>query len=274
MNQKIEKLREQNEKDKVRLEQLLHEQQRLKNRIAFLEKGERQKRAHRLIRATNQKLREVARRITELLQGLAEIKEHLNASQSPVLADLLTQRLEQRNAGAWSNKAKIGNLKEFSELVLILQERGIVTLADFDAYMQDFQQKSAAMTAELNARSARMKELSELIRIAGEFKRLTPIYKEWNSIRFKKARDKYKAKHEREINLFLLAKRKLDAAAPDHKLTVKAWQKELDTLTTAYAEESEQLKPIREELKELYRIKSKLDPIIRPAKKPETEKER
>ena len=49
MNQKTEKLRAQNEKDKVRLEQLLHEQQRLKNRIAFLEKGEWQKRAHRLI---------------------------------------------------------------------------------------------------------------------------------------------------------------------------------------------------------------------------------
>ncbi len=49
MNQKIEKLREQNEKDKAQLEQLLHKQQRLKNRIAYLEKGERQKRAHRLI---------------------------------------------------------------------------------------------------------------------------------------------------------------------------------------------------------------------------------
>ena len=49
MNQKIEKLRKQNEKDKARLEQLVHEQQRLKNRISYLEKGERQKRAHRLI---------------------------------------------------------------------------------------------------------------------------------------------------------------------------------------------------------------------------------
>lgn len=49
MNQKIEKLREQNGKDKARLEQLRHEQQRLKNRISYLEKGERQKRAHRLI---------------------------------------------------------------------------------------------------------------------------------------------------------------------------------------------------------------------------------
>ncbi|MBQ5977068.1 MAG: hypothetical protein IJL51_02935 [Oscillospiraceae bacterium] len=274
MNQKTEKLRAQNEKDKAQLEQLLHEQQRLKNRISYLEKGERQKRAHRLIRATNQKLREVARRIRELLQGLAEIKDQLNVPQPPVLADLLTQRLEQRNAGAWSNKAKIGNLKEFSELVLILQERGIVTLADFDAYLQDFQQKSAAMTSALNARSAHMKELGELIRFAGDFKRLMPIYEEWNSIRFKKAREKFRAEHDREINLFLLAKRKLDAAAPDHRLPVKAWQTELNKLTAAYAAESEQLKPIRDELKELYRIKSKLDPIIRPAETPETEKER
>ena len=229
---------------------------------------------NRLIRATNQKLREIARRIKELLQGIAEIKEQLNAPHSPVLADLLTQRLEQRNAGAWSNRAKIGNLKEFSELVLILQERGIVTLADLDAYMKDFQQKSVAMTASLNTKSARMKELGELIRFAGEFQRLTPIYEEWNSIPFKKNRDKYKAKHEREINLFLLAKRKLDAAAPDHKLPIKAWQKELDKLTAAYAEESEQLKPIREELKELYRIKSKLEPFVRDEWKKEAEAEK
>lgn len=49
MNQKIEELRAQNEKDMARLEQLKHEQQRLLNRIGYLEKGERQKRAHRLI---------------------------------------------------------------------------------------------------------------------------------------------------------------------------------------------------------------------------------
>ena len=49
MNQKIEILRAKNEKDMARLEQLKHEQQRLLNRIGYLEKGERQKRAHRLI---------------------------------------------------------------------------------------------------------------------------------------------------------------------------------------------------------------------------------
>ena len=140
--------------------------------------------------------------------------------------------------------------------------------------MKSYQEKSASMTAALNTKADRMKELSELIRFAGEFKRLAPVYEEWNSIRFKKAREKFKAEHEREINLFLLAKRKLDAAAPDHKIPVKAWQKELEKLTAEYEIESAQLKLIRDELKELYRIKSKLDLIIRQTKKQEPEKER
>ena len=226
---------------------------------------------NRLIRATNQKLREIARRIKEIMTGLAEIREKLTEPESPVLATLLQQFMEQRNAGAWSQKARIGNLKEFSHLILLLEQRGIVTLADFESYMAGYQEKSTTMTAALNAKSARMKELAELIRFAGEFKRLAPIYEEWNGIRFKKAREKFKAEHEREINLFLLAKRKLDAAVPDHKHPVKTWQKELDKLTAEYKAESESLKPIREELKELYRIKSKLDPFIRPAKKQEAE---
>lgn len=218
---------------------------------------------NRLIRATNQRLKEIARRIKELLQGIAEIKAQMEVPQSPVLAGLLKQRMEQRNAGAWSDKAKVGNLKEFAHLILLLQERGIVTLDDFETYMSKYQEKSNTMTAVLKAKSERMKELSELIRFAGEFKRLAPIYEEWNNIKFKKAREKYRAEHEREISLFLLAKRKLDAAAPDHKIPVNTWQKELDSLTETYAAESERLKPVRAELKELYKIKSKIEPFLR-----------
>ena len=229
---------------------------------------------NRLIRATNQKLREIARRIKEIMTGLAEIKEKLSEPESPALATLLQQYLEQRNAGAWSQKARLGNLKEFSHLILLLEQRGIVTLADFENYMKGYQEKSTAMTAALNAKSDRMKELNELIRFAEEFKRLKPVYEEWNSIKFKKAREKFRAEHEREINLFLLAKRKLDAAAQDHKLTLKAWQKELDKLTAAYAAESDQLKPIRDELKELYSIKSKLGPFLREAEQDKNNKTR
>jgi hypothetical protein len=49
LRKELEKLWEQNERDKQRIKQLRHQQQRLRNRITYLEKGDRQKRAHRLI---------------------------------------------------------------------------------------------------------------------------------------------------------------------------------------------------------------------------------
>ena len=49
LNKELEKLREQQARDIQELEYLQHGLQRLQNRLAYLEKGERQKRAHRLI---------------------------------------------------------------------------------------------------------------------------------------------------------------------------------------------------------------------------------
>jgi hypothetical protein len=49
LNKELEKLRAEQERDLKILEQLEHQQQRLQNRLEYLERGERQKRAHRLI---------------------------------------------------------------------------------------------------------------------------------------------------------------------------------------------------------------------------------
>ena len=49
LNKELEKLRAQQAKDIQELEHLQHGLQRLQNRLAYLEKGERQKRAHRLV---------------------------------------------------------------------------------------------------------------------------------------------------------------------------------------------------------------------------------
>ena len=46
-------------------------------------------------------------------------------------------------------------------------------------------------------------------------------------------------------------------------MTEEEWKKELAELSKSYARESSDLKPIRDELKELYKLKSKLDTILR-----------
>ena len=49
LNKELEKLRADKAKAERELEHLQHDLQRLQNRVGYLEKGERQKRAHRLI---------------------------------------------------------------------------------------------------------------------------------------------------------------------------------------------------------------------------------
>ena len=49
LNKELEKLRADKAKAEKELEHLQHDMQRLQNRVEYLEKGERQKRAHRLI---------------------------------------------------------------------------------------------------------------------------------------------------------------------------------------------------------------------------------
>ena len=155
-----------------------------------------------------------------------------------------------------------------------LKERKLYRLADLEKYMDGIKGKSNSMNAELKAKSSRMKELQNLIRYADDFKRLRPLYEELNAIKFRKKRDAFYAKHESELRLFYLAKRKLDAVSPDHKFPVSAWKKELKELDASYKKEAEKLKPIREELKVLYRIRAITENYVRKDVQQKEEKER
>ena len=48
--------------------------------------------------------------------------------QTPSLADLLIAYYNQQKAGAWSNRARTGNLKQFAEAVNYLTENKLLTL--------------------------------------------------------------------------------------------------------------------------------------------------
>ena len=227
-----------------------------------------------LIRATNQKLCEIAKRIKEIQACIEEIRAELRKPKPPTLLEILNQYYEQRNAGAWSSKAKMNNLKELAHFICVIHEHKLFTLEDFENYMGGIQSKSNAMTASLKEKSARMKELEDLIRFADDFKRLSPVYEELNAIKFKKKREAFAQEHDSELCLFHLAKRKLDKAAPDHKIPLPEWKKELAELSKSYARESAELKPIRDELKELYKLKSKLNAVLREQDQNTKEKER
>lgn len=93
---------------------------------------------NRRIGVTNNLIRNLKKKISSLLDWLKETNEELNKPQVPNLAQLLGEYYDIRNAGAWSQKAKVSNLKEFNETVNYLMQNKLYTAEDLRERMSDF----------------------------------------------------------------------------------------------------------------------------------------
>ena len=115
----------------------------------------------------------------------------MSKPQDSDLADLLSAYYTTRNARAWSNKAKVGNLKYFAEAINYLTEKGIATLEDLEAHLADHSTRTETVNASMKAMSNRKRELEELLHYADFYGETKPIYDEWRGIKWKGKREKF-----------------------------------------------------------------------------------
>lgn len=213
-------------------------------------KGER----NRWIKSANKMLRALRERIKTLVDWLSDARVKLDKPHSPSLGKLLADYYDARNAGAWSEKAKAGNLKRLTSAVAYLNEHGLHTLDDLEARLDSLHSSLDEVKATMDANKKRSKELRGWLSYAEQFKRFKPLYDELNAIKWKSERKQFKAEHESELRQFYLARRKL----PDGIHTAD-WQRELETLAreneAAYAE----YKTLRVELTKLLDVKFCVD---------------
>lgn len=181
------------------------------------------------------------KRLAGLCDWIATLKEELSRPQAPNLAELLNSYYDQRNAEAWSQKARLSNLKSHAEAVTFLQEKGIATLEDLKDAITSANEKSTALKESMQTKSKRIKELDELLRLVGYYRDYKPVYDKLNQSKSKKSREKYAAQHDEELRLFYMARRKLKPyLAEAGKLPVTKWQGEQTRLQQEYgAEEAE-----------------------------------
>lgn len=213
-------------------------------------KGER----NRWIRSATVMLRTLGERIKTLAGWLRDAHMKLDKPYSPSLAKLLADYFDARNAGAWSNKAKVGNLKRLTSAIAYLEENGLHTLADLEARFDLLHSSLDEAKTTLDANKKRSKELRDCLRYAKQYERFKPLHDQLNAIKRKSKREQFKAEHENELRQFYLARRKL----PDGIHTAD-WQRELETLAreneAAYAE----YKTLRVELTKLLDVKFCVD---------------
>ncbi len=215
---------------------------------------------NRWIRATNALLKKIRAEIDQLTGWLKENSGNRNA---PGLAELLGEYYSIRNAGAYSAKAKVGNLKRYAGDFNFLQARGINNVDQLRDHVSRISDKYSALNASLKKKEARMKELKDLLRLSGDYARLKPTV---DGIPpkggFGKKREKYKAEHDSEIRQYYAVRRKLESALSEKKLNPTEWQAELDRLSREYAAGQGEARALCDELKKLRDIRYKADTAL------------
>jgi len=216
------------------------------------EKGE----FNRWIKATNAFIRNLRKNLSALLEAIKEIKAELDKPQSEPVIIPLQRYFDMRNAKAYSQKAKVSNLKELNEMANFLKANEIYTIEDLESRVSTLRDTVDDLKATMDAETARMKEIRKVPEYLSILRDLKPIVDGLQKIKFDKAKAKYKVEHEKELKQYYAVRRKLLEVCPDGKYDQKLLDKEYAALEQAHAETYAKFKAIREEYQQIHHIQS------------------
>ena len=214
---------------------------------------------NRWIKATNSVIRDIKKKIAALLDWLKEIKGELSKPKAPDLITLLQLYFDQRNAGAYSQRAKVSNLKEYSELTQYLFDHDIHDLETLEACVNDLRATTDSLKKKLDTQTADMKALRKIPEYFETYKQLKPIFDGLQKIKFAKAREKYKAEHAADLKRFYEARRIISQKFPDGKYKQAVLDEEYTQLEQEHDATYAEFKAIRADSQMLWKIKSHID---------------
>ena len=216
------------------------------------EKGE----FNRWIRATNAFIRNLRKNLSALLESIKEIKAELDKPQSDTVIIPLQRYFDMRNAKAYSQKAKVSNLKELNAMVNYLKASEIYTIEDLESRVSMLRDTVDELKVTMDKETTRMKEIRKVPEYLSVLRDLKPIVDGLQKIKFDKAKAKYKVEHEKELKQYYAVRRKLLEICPDGKYDPSLLDKEYTELEQAHTETYAKFKAIREEYQQIHHIQS------------------
>ncbi len=216
------------------------------------EKGE----FNRWIKATNAFIRNLRNSIAALLETIKEIKAEMDNPQSKPVIVPLQNYFTMRNAKAYSQKAKVSNLKELNTMTNYLKANELYTIENLEKRVSELRDSVDGLKATLDKETARMKEIRKIPEHSAAFKQLKPVHDELQKIKFAKAKEKYKAEHAAELRQFYAAKRKIKEFFPNGIYDSRVLDKEYVELEAAHKDNYAKFTAIREEYRRIWDIQS------------------
>ncbi|MBR3743418.1 MAG: MobA/MobL family protein [Clostridia bacterium] len=195
--------------------------QKMEQRGVRTQKGD----LNRWIKATNRLIASIKKKLKSLVEWIAALKEELVIAKEPDLADLLIRYHDMCNAGARSQKAKAGNLKKLAAAYSFLKTNQIFTVEELERQTHELSAAVDDLVAQSKANTARIKQLDNMITFAEHIRRIQPIIDEMNAIHWKGRREKFRAAHQQEIDLYYTSQRILKEKHGVKKINIPGWKK-------------------------------------------------
>ena len=175
-----------------------------------------------------------------------------------LLIDIQNNLKAQQSAG-FAHWAKLNNLKQAARTMNFLTEHGITSYAELESRLAAVTGRRDTAHASLKETEARIVELSIVMKHAGTYRRLKPLYEQYRHSRDK---EKFLRGHESGIIIFEAAARELKKLGAVPLPSTESMEKELSELTTKKGMLLAGYKAARSEAQEYETIRQNVDALL------------
>ena len=216
--------------------------------------------ANSLMKSIRQLIKNLKGWITELGEKRKELLAQKTAEEATLLPNLLMKymaiRKEERKdwTRAGQNRGTSQDLKAVSEALSYLQQKGLSTVEDLEAFLESSGKSAADYRNQMKPKEARSKVIDGILASRTDCKECKPVYEKYQKIFFKKTKEKFKQEHP-EVARYEKAAAYLAKHPDDKDSTQEELQEEQETLLSEIAELKVPLTEVQEDLKKLRDIR-------------------
>jgi chaperonin cofactor prefoldin len=185
-----------------------------------------------------------------------------------LLIDIQNNIKAQQSAG-FTHWAKLNNLKQAAKTMNFLIEHGISSYGELESKLAVISTRRDTVHAEIKRVESRSTELALVMKHAGTYRQLKPLY-----VRYRKSNDKEKflRGHESEIILFEAAVRELKRLGAVPLPTTESMKTELTNLAAEKERLLAEYKAARTEAQEYETVKQNVDALLTVPKEQEQQR--
>lgn len=226
-----------------------------------------------LLQSIRQTIKSLEKWITELFEKEKSLVAAAKESAPITLPELLIAYMDRRRdeRQSWSAYGKqqgtIKDLKKVSAAILYLRSKNINTVADLETHLAAFNKSAAGIKITMQEKERRMWEISHLFEMKAVLKDLAPIHDAYVKLGFKKAKEKYAAAHNKELEQYDAAFRFVKAMEKKGLADMNALRKEYQSLKAGYTDLQKELEEIQTELQQLKDIRYIVRQVMPPEEK-------